>query len=122
MSGMGPTDRDPDSIFDLLRNRRRRLVCAYVVTSAEDVHELDGLADRITEWERESGAAPAQDDLRDRIVVDLHHCHLPKLADAGLVEYDARSNTVRYRDSGFGDDARKLLAYATTPEERALVE
>jgi len=26
----------------------------------------------------------------------LRHSHLPKLEDAGLVEYDSRSETVRY--------------------------
>jgi len=31
------------------------------------------------------------------IAIHLHHSTLPKLADAGLVEYDPRSKTARYR-------------------------
>jgi hypothetical protein len=33
-------------------------------------------------------------------VVDLHHNHLPRLADAGVVDYDPRSKTIRT----WGDD------------------
>lgn len=32
------------------------------------------------------------------MAIDLHHRDLPKLEAAGLVEYDARSRTVRYDD------------------------
>lgn len=122
MTGMESPESDPDSIFDLLGNRRRRIVCAHVFTSAEDVHGLGELADQIAEWERDSEAVSASDDHRERVVVDLHHCQLPKLADAGLVEYDARSRTVRYRESGWAGDVRDLLEYVVTPEERSLVE
>jgi len=31
------------------------------------------------------------------IAISLHHSTLPKLDDAGLIEYDPRSTTVRYR-------------------------
>lgn len=31
------------------------------------------------------------------IAIHLHHAALPRLADAGLVDYDARSNTARCR-------------------------
>jgi len=30
------------------------------------------------------------------VAISLHHATLPKLADAGLIEYDPRSNTARY--------------------------
>lgn len=35
-------------------------------------------------------------------LVDLYPRHLPKLAAAGLVEYDARSRTVRYHGAPVG--------------------
>lgn len=34
----------------------------------------------------------------EEIASQLHHSTLPRLEDAGIVEYDARSNTVRYLD------------------------
>ena len=33
---------------------------------------------------------------RKRLKAKLHHVALPKLADAGLVDYDQRSQTIRY--------------------------
>ena len=38
------------------------------------------------------------DEDETAIAVSLHHATLPKLADAGLLEYDPRSNTARYSD------------------------
>nr|WP_139328936.1 hypothetical protein [Haladaptatus litoreus] len=35
---------------------------------------------------------------RDRIAIALHHSHLPKLADFGIIEYDMESKTTRYED------------------------
>lgn len=34
---------------------------------------------------------------RKRVTARLHHSTLPKLADAGVVDYDPRTGTVRYR-------------------------
>lgn len=38
-------------------------------------------------------------DRRERVRLDLHHNHLPRLADAGLIDYDARTGTVRSREA-----------------------
>ena len=43
--------------------------------------------------------ADSVDDLdTDEVAIALYHTHLPKLADVGLIDYDVRSRTVRYRD------------------------
>jgi len=39
------------------------------------------------------------DEDETAVAISLHHSTLPKLADAGLLEYDPQSNTARY--SGF---------------------
>jgi hypothetical protein len=36
------------------------------------------------------------DEDETTIAISLHHATLPKLADAGLIEYDPRSKTARY--------------------------
>ncbi|WP_193570246.1 MULTISPECIES: hypothetical protein [Halorussus] len=40
-----------------------------------------------------TGEAPSTETAR----AELHHVHLPKLADHDLVGYDAQSGSVRYR-------------------------
>ncbi|MFC4548938.1 MULTISPECIES: DUF7344 domain-containing protein [Halorussus] len=37
------------------------------------------------------------DATADSVAIRLHHSVLPQLAEAGLVDYDARTNAVRYR-------------------------
>lgn len=86
-----------DRIFGLLANRRRRYVL-YSLNEAEDtVLELDDVAARLAEWERRwNGRDDGEDfDQLERIRITLHHNHLPRLADAGLIDYDARHGTVR---------------------------
>lgn len=75
-----------ETVFEVLADDERRDVCLYLMrldTNAVCVEDLvEILADRDTD--------------RERLALDLHHRHLPKLADAGIIEYDSRSNTVRY--------------------------
>lgn len=46
--------------------------------------------------------------------VELHHHHLPKLENAGLIEYDDRTETVRYYPN---ERIEKLHQFVTTELE-----
>jgi hypothetical protein len=87
----GPESMSPDRAFDLLRDgtRRRVLRTLRETDGAMALGELAAAADA-----RDEGV-PAEEismDRRERTAVSLHHCHLPKLADAGVVEYDPVAN------------------------------
>lgn len=82
-------DDSTDALFSALANKRRRHVLQYFQSSSDDVASLEELVDAVPRDERTDG--------RKRVALRLHHVTLPKLEDAGLLEYDARSNTVRYR-------------------------
>ena len=47
-------------------------------------------------------------DSLDEFEITLFHRHLPKLADAGFIEFDKRSKTIRYRDD---TRVKSLLTY-----------
>lgn len=94
-----------DLIFDLLSNRRRRYALYYLHEQPDGVASVDEIADGVVELQfaesspATDGRADADTDFdrqRRQIRTELQHTHLPKLADAGVLEHDQRSETVRY--------------------------
>ena len=82
---------DLDALFEALADAQRRRILAYLESTDDDVAAYSDLIEHVADVQ----AGESTDD--QRVAVNLHHHHLPKLADAGLLEYDARSETVRYR-------------------------
>lgn len=89
-----------DTLFEAMANRRARHVLSYIDSVSVDVLDLEDLADGVAEYEVEAGAATDVEDCRRHVAVALHHNHLPKLDDAGIIDYDPRSKTLRK----WGDD------------------
>ncbi|NHN47566.1 hypothetical protein G9464_08145 [Halostella sp. JP-L12] len=97
----GPDDRPPvalsrDVVFELLSCRRRRLALYHLV-DAESPVDFDDLVSRIVDWETGSLAPPR--DHERTVSTALHHRHLPRLAEAGVVRYDADAGEIHYRPS-----------------------
>lgn len=95
-SNMGANQQSLEQLLKLLANRRRRYVLYYLDEVETAVVTLDQLADQLVEWEREwdryEGTTQTH---RECVRIALHHNHLPRLADANLIDYDARTETVR---------------------------
>ena len=73
----------PQPLFEVLAVRRRRIVLS-VLAERELPIDIGTLGQAVAEHER-----PAPNDRAvHHVRMSLHHAHLPKLADAGLVEYD----------------------------------
>lgn len=71
-------------LLDVLANRRRRLVLQCLGDAAEPT-TIDDLAEEVAARERGSEAVPEGDV--ERVALSLSHTHVPKLEDAGVVEY-----------------------------------
>jgi len=82
-----------DVIFDVLRNRRRRLVLK-AIEERDGSTTLSDLAEHIGGIEngKDPDALNAQE--RKRVYVGLYQCHLPKMHDAGAIEFDKDRGTV----------------------------
>lgn len=93
------TQPDLDVVLTLLSDRRRRIVLNGLRGAAEEWVTVDDLADRIAAWEAEL-ADPATVSERS-IEIDLVHGHLPKLDEAGVIDYDGDERRAVYR----GDDS-----------------
>lgn len=83
-----------DTVFEVLSNSRRRLVLS-MVRRREDPVPVSTLSAAVGAYE--AGISPDEVDAseRKRIYVSLYQSHIPKLEDAGLVEYDDEARTVR---------------------------
>lgn len=78
-------------IHDILRNDRRRNVIKCLQDRGREV-SLRDLAVHIAEIE--TNESPPPSNIRDSVYVSLHQTHLPKLDDAGIVDYDSDRKTI----------------------------
>lgn len=79
------------AVFDVLSDERRRLVLYYLIEDAGGTAEASEIADYLGSVDPAAGRAG-----REAVLATLHHRHLPRMADAGLVEYEGRGGTVDY--------------------------
>ncbi len=82
-----------DATLELLANHDRRAVLSYLRDAPGATATTGDLTDYLVERRAaRTGERPARSHVRST----LQHIHVPKLADAGVVDYDARTDEVRY--------------------------
>lgn len=81
-----------DTLFRLLADGRRRRVLWFLLERPES--SVEELADVLAGWQASEGELVGPDDRR-KLLLSLHHHHLPALVDGELVRYDADSGSVR---------------------------
>lgn len=83
--------RKVSTIFRILANRERRIALHVLQERRGELVEIRDLANEIA-------ATRAPDETVDPMIVEttLRHAHCPKLADAGIIEYDDQRGAVRY--------------------------
>lgn len=84
-------DIDEREIHDILRNWRRQMVLKELKGNAGTM-ALRDLAENLAA--SESGESPPPRNVRNSVYNSLHQTHLPKLDDAGVVDYDTDRKTV----------------------------
>ncbi|WP_436345469.1 DUF7344 domain-containing protein [Natronorubrum sp. FCH18a] len=84
-----------DRLLGILAAQRRRYALYYL--REHDVATVDELARLVSEELEDASASTDTDDRVDETRLALRHVDLPKLTAVGIVEYDYRSETVRYR-------------------------
>ena len=80
-----------DNVLKCLAHPRRRAVVVFVDEVDDDTIPVNELSKRIAA-STECGVD------KTTLRVSLHHVHLPKLEDAGVLEYDAKSETIGCRE------------------------
>ena len=84
----------PRLTYELLSNRYRRYVLHFFATRSTEVSNRRELATVISEWTADLDGSSTVSP--EQVEIKLHHVHLPKLADANMLDYDERTGFVRY--------------------------
>ena len=105
-SGEYSTSRLTESqVFDAAKNLRRRYAL-YYLKSEDEPAELGDLAEQIAAWENDTTVEAITAEQRKSVYSALYQTHLPKLEEAGVLNYDRNSNVIT-----FTDDAENLDLY-----------
>lgn len=85
-----------DVLLDTLASERRRALIAHLRDQPEAAGSFEEATKAVlTEIARKQGYQPNHDDVQS----SLQHHHIPKLEDAGVIEYDSQTQTIRYHEN-----------------------
>lgn len=87
------TELSLDVIFEVLRNKRRRQALAYLKEN-EGEATLSELAEHIAALENDKTVQALNSSERKRVYVGLYQCHLPKMDDASVIDFNRDRGTV----------------------------
>ncbi|MFB6176130.1 MAG: hypothetical protein ABEI99_03105 [Halobaculum sp.] len=100
-----------DLVFEILSSARRRMILYYLRQHGGRA-TVNELADQIAAWENDIEPEELSSQQRKRVYVSLYQTHLPKLADADIVDYDDDEGVVE-----IASRADEIDAFLTPPTE-----
>ncbi|WP_232688809.1 DUF7344 domain-containing protein [Halobacterium zhouii] len=104
-----------DIVFEILRNERRRLVLHYLRDNDGEA-TLGQLAEHIAALENDITVTALNAQQRKRVYVGLYQCHLPKMDDAGVIDFNQSRGTIDLCES-----ADRLETYLDTEDDEARI-
>jgi len=113
-----------DTLFEILKNRRRREALAYLKLNGGTA-KLGEMAEYIAARENGVELGALSSSQRKRVYIGLYQCHLPKLATAGVVDFDKNRGDVALRPQasqldGYLDDEAGATASRSAHARRDL--
>ena len=97
-----------DQVFGILKNQRRRRVLR-MLREADGTTTLSDLAEQIAAWENDKEIKQISSSERKRVYVGLYQCHLPKMDDMGVIDFNKPRGTVV-----LGDNMEVMYNYLET--------
>lgn len=82
------TEVSEDELFEVLANQRRRFAVHLLKKREDDAIAIGDMAEQIAAWENGIDAAEITGNERKRVYTALQQSHLPKMDDAGVVEFN----------------------------------
>lgn len=105
-------------LYELLADHQRRVLLQCLRNTEASL----STSTLVTELTQGDGREPSEKDVEAEIAV--HHIHLPKLADAGVIEYDQSAQQAAYSAPPQVDALLKemLVTISTGEQEASLQE
>lgn len=101
----GRPPSEPSDDHDSSAQSRRRRVLERLLAHGGRM-ESSELADELVAAEHGTATEEVPNDRAKLVRLDLHHSHLPKLADEGVLRYEPASGLIELDDA---DRAKRLL-------------
>jgi hypothetical protein len=108
-----PTDLPLDQVFDILKNKRRRTVLRYL-NSVDGNVKLGALAEYVAAVENDIDEVAVSSDQRKRVYVGLYQCHLPKMDDMDIIDFNQDRGIIE-----LGANADQLDEYLALADDQA---
>ncbi|MDS0300440.1 hypothetical protein NDI76_16960 [Halogeometricum sp. S1BR25-6] len=101
-----------DTIFELLKNQRRRDAIQYLKQNDGEA-KLGDMAEFIAAKENDIDIAQLSSSQRKRVYIGLYQCHLPKMATSGVIDFEKNRGDITLKPT-----AEQLEPYLgdSTPE------
>jgi DNA-binding transcriptional ArsR family regulator len=100
-----------DNVFAILKNERRRRVLHYLRDEEQRV-TLSDLAEHIAAIENDTSVQSITSSQRKRVYVGLYQCHLSKMDDMDIIDFNKDRGIVE-----IGDNAPQLFEYLDGTDE-----
>jgi len=101
-----------DQIFEILKNSRRRQTLRFLYENDGET-TLSEVAEHIAALENDTTVQAISSAQRKRVYVGLYQCHLPKMDDTDVIDFEQNRGTIE-----FGPNVDQLERYLDEPEER----
>lgn len=99
-AGQSPADGESEEeaisqgvVFDILRNERRRRVLDYL-NEQEGSTTLGDVSERLAAIENDKPESQITSQERKRLYVGLYQCHLPRMDDAGAIDFNSDRGSI----------------------------
>ena len=91
---MNRTELSRDQVFEVLQSMRRRYAVHYLRRENCTVDFAD-VTDHVAAWEYNTSPTDLLSEQRKRVYISLYQTHIPALADAGIIDYDAETGKIQ---------------------------
>lgn len=104
-----------DTVLDVCEHKHRRIVLAALAAQQESM-SIQDLTNAIIKHNHDLPLAETSGEKTTKIQIGLHHVHLPKLDEAGFLQYDPEGKMVESTAQVGREEVQLSTILAVDPE------